>query len=342
MNDVHTMTPEARQREVFSDLGPGAHQCWYPIALSTSVEKGKAIGTDLADGRIVIYRGEDGMARAMSAYCKHMGADLSFGGDVIGNNIRCPYHHWAFGDGGQCKHIPSGDPIPRGTNLFHLPLQEKLGLIWVFLGEEPLYEVPAFDDFDPEIHVVHSFEVKLNEKLMAEPWIFTTNIYDIVHLRFLHGVNVLNTEVEELTPYRNRMSWQAEHSGEKHTGTWTPDIFVEGMNCIRTKGQMDGRLKWYIGASAPCGRDGTRFFMTIITTKDDGAEAFLSLAETLHNRVINEDLPVLVNMRYGALRLVAADRDLGRFIRSVREYPRTTMDALEAAANPGNRKLASA
>lgn len=47
------------------DLGPGAHQCWYPVALSSDVPKGKAFGRDLGDGRIVLYRGEDGVVRAM-------------------------------------------------------------------------------------------------------------------------------------------------------------------------------------------------------------------------------------------------------------------------------------
>src|SRR5687767_3281316 len=41
------------------DLGPGAHECWYPVALSSSVPKGTAIGRDIGDGRIVVYRGED-------------------------------------------------------------------------------------------------------------------------------------------------------------------------------------------------------------------------------------------------------------------------------------------
>jgi phenylpropionate dioxygenase-like ring-hydroxylating dioxygenase large terminal subunit len=151
--DAIGATREARKGPMFMNLGSGAHQCWYPVALSKDIPKGKAIGTDLGDGRIVIYRGQDGMARAMSAYCRHMGADLTFGGEVIGNNIRYPYHHRSYGDGGQCKHIASGDPIPRGTNLVHLPLQEQFGLMWVFFGKTPLYELQTFDDFDDEKHV---------------------------------------------------------------------------------------------------------------------------------------------------------------------------------------------
>jgi nitrite reductase/ring-hydroxylating ferredoxin subunit len=333
MNDIRNSTPEARKRELFTDLGPGAHQCWYPMALSSDVPQGKVIGANLADGRIVIYRGEDGAARAMSAYCRHMGADLSAGGDVVGNDIRCPYHHWAYGDGGHCNNIPSGDIIPKGSNLVHLPLKEQFGLIWVFFGETPLYELQTFEEFDEEKHVSRSFGVKLSENLKVEPWIFTTNVFDIVHLRFLHGVNIVGSEIEEVSPFLQRMSWVATHTGEKTTGTLNLALDVYGANSVRTQGEMDGRLKWYISASTPFGPQDTRFFFTIITTKGDGAEEFLDRSEALHTRLINEDLPVLNNMRFGNLRLVTSDKALGRFIRTAREYPRTTLDAMETAAN---------
>ncbi|MBB6123368.1 phenylpropionate dioxygenase-like ring-hydroxylating dioxygenase large terminal subunit [Sphingobium subterraneum] len=291
------------------------------------------IGTDLADGRIVIYRGEDGAARAMSAFCKHMGADLSAGGDVVGNDIRCPYHHWAYTDGGRCSNIPSGDAIPRGSNLVDLPLREELGLIWVFFGETPLYDLPGFDEFDDEKHVYRAFEIELKSKLLVDPWIFTTNVFDVVHNRVVHGLNIADPTIEDVNPFLRRMTWDAAHTGEKATGDWRPDIEVFGTNSIRTRSVMDGRLKWYIAAMTPCGRQGTREFFTIITTKDEESEERLDKWQAMHNRFVNEDLPILNNMRTGDLRLVAADRAMGRFIQAAREYPRTSLDAMETAAN---------
>lgn len=338
MNDVVNTEPQGRKRDFVFDLGPGAHQCWYPVALSTEIPIGKAIGTDLGDGRIVVYRGEDGVARAMSAYCKHMGADLSYGGEVVVNNIRCPYHHWAFGDGGHCKSIPSGDDIPRGTNLVQFPLEEQYGLIWVFFGETPLYDLAKFEEFDSEKYVVRSCEAAYDEPVRVEPWILATNAFDLAHVRFLHGVNVIGSEVKELNTYHRRMFWKMGEFQEKDTGTWNPYIDLYGVNSIRTKGEMDGRLKWYIAAHTPSGRRGTRTFFTIITTKDDGAEAFLDRAEALHNRLVNEDLPIVNNMRLGDLHLVGADREMARFMRFARKYPRTTLDSLESAANAPKRK----
>lgn len=342
MDTTQYATPEARRRAVIADLGPGAHQCWYPIALSQDVPKGKVVGSDLADGRVVIYRGEDGAVRVISAHCMHMGADLSVGGDVVGNDIRCPYHHWAYGDGGRCTHIPSGDAVPKGSSLASLPTAERLGLIWVFLGETPLYALPTFDEYDERTHQFRAFEIQLEYKLAVEPWVFTTNVFDVVHNRVVHGLQIAEPEIEEVTPFLRRMSWNAAHTGEKQAGAWRPDIEVIGTNGIRTRSEIDGRFKWYVAAMTPCGRAGTRVFFSLVTTRDDQAEEYLTTWQAMHNRFVNEDLPILNNMRVGNLHLVGADRSMARFIRAAREYPRTTIDALETAANTARQKLVNA
>lgn len=316
------------------NLGPGAHECWYPVALSADVPKGKVVGRDIADGRVVVYRGEDGVIRAMSAYCKHMGADLSVGGEVIGNNIRCPFHHWSYGDGGECKHIPTGDEIPKRAKLFEFAAREQFGLIWVFFGKTPLYELQTFEDYDEAKHVARSFEVQLNDKLDCEPWMFTTNVYDIAHLRSLHGINIVHSEVEDIDDYRSRMSWDAD-LGDKGSGGLSIEIYVYGVNSLRNKGVQGGRLKWYIGASVPSARHGTKFFMTIITTNDEGSEEFLDRQAAMHAQIMNEDLPVLNNMRLDELMLLPSDRALSRFMRSVLKYPRVTMKELERFARAG-------
>src|SRR5262245_41367279 len=68
-------------------------QSWFPICLSTDVPPETVKGYDFLDGRVVVYRGVDGRAQVASAYCPHMGADLAVG-KMIGNNLRCAFHHW--------------------------------------------------------------------------------------------------------------------------------------------------------------------------------------------------------------------------------------------------------
>ena len=45
-------------------------------------------------------------AAVLDAFCPHMGAHLGFGGEVVGNSIKCPFHGWSFDREGKCQRIP--------------------------------------------------------------------------------------------------------------------------------------------------------------------------------------------------------------------------------------------
>src|SRR3546814_14373587 len=89
-------------------------------------------------------------------------------------------------------------------SLFHCASAEQFGLIWVFFGKKPLYELQTFEDFDEDKHVARSYQVQLSEKLNSEHWMSTTNVFDILHLNFLPKVNILNSEIESYNTSRSR------------------------------------------------------------------------------------------------------------------------------------------
>jgi len=130
-------TPKARSKKP-----AGFHQSWYAIARSAEVGAGEVIGRDFLDGRAIVYRGENGDAVVMNAYCRHLGADLSMG-KVVGNDIRCAFHHWQYGPDGGCTKIPASEKIPKAARMFKFPTAEKWGLIWAFNGTTPLFDVPV-------------------------------------------------------------------------------------------------------------------------------------------------------------------------------------------------------
>src|SRR5262245_9767650 len=125
-------TPVRRRGARLPRQGEGGYdQCWYPLALSRDVPAGTVLGRDFLSGRAVVWRGEDGAARVHSAYCRHLGADLSVG-KVMGSELRCAFHHWRYDGGGTCRATAGGDAVPLDTRLFAFPTAERFGLIWAF------------------------------------------------------------------------------------------------------------------------------------------------------------------------------------------------------------------
>ena len=89
-----------------------------------------ALGKNLA-----VFRGyKTGKSFVTSAYCPHLGADLTScgGGKVKGDEIVCPFHEWAFsGEDGKCTDIPysNGSQVKRITSsgkMYHPPVTSFL------------------------------------------------------------------------------------------------------------------------------------------------------------------------------------------------------------------------
>lgn len=61
-----------------------------------------------AGEHFAVFRGLDGKAYVVDAYCPHLGANLAVGGKVVGRScIECPFHGWQFdGENGKCTRIP--------------------------------------------------------------------------------------------------------------------------------------------------------------------------------------------------------------------------------------------
>src|SRR5437867_10950328 len=144
MPTVMTGPPIGRDVGNMPVLGSdGYDQTWYSIVLSREVGIGQFVAREFLDGRVIVYRGESGRVSVLSAYCRHLGADLSLG-TVVGDELRCAFHHWQYGADGTCTRIPVADRIPSGVALYRFPCAEAWDLVWAFNGPEPLFDVPHF------------------------------------------------------------------------------------------------------------------------------------------------------------------------------------------------------
>jgi phenylpropionate dioxygenase-like ring-hydroxylating dioxygenase large terminal subunit len=292
----------------------GYDQCWYPLALSRDVPPGSLSGRDFLSGRVVVWRGGDGVARVHSAYCRHLGADLSVG-KVVGDELRCAFHHWRYDGAGACRATASGEPVPRDARLYAFPTAERFGLVWAFNGAEPLYPVPGFSgraDADLVVRTTPAPDHKV------DPWTLLTNSVDLQHLRALHGL-----EIDE----PKQVEW-GEHGVEYDSrfvdprfGAMEQHIRVFGTNCIALSGTMGGveLLSMFAGTPTP---SGVTKGWTVTATSHDPADPVLGMAEAFFQGLIAEDGPVMNTIHFREDVLLGADRLLARFLKYLRGYPR--------------------
>ncbi len=119
---------------------------WYPIIKSEDLGHDKPETVMVLGVNLVVFRDQDGEARVLSDTCTHRGASLggpwSMGSAprIIDGCVVCPYHGWEFNGEGDCVNVPSigyGTKTPPRAKVDSYPVQEKYGIVFAFLGDEP-------------------------------------------------------------------------------------------------------------------------------------------------------------------------------------------------------------
>ena len=101
--------------------------------------------------------------------------------------MRCPYHGWRFDRTGRCNEQPAEPPESTFYERIKIPaypVQELGGLIWAYVGPEPVPLLPRWDilvreDLDRSIGVTH---LPINFLQAME------NSMDPIHFEWLHAV----------------------------------------------------------------------------------------------------------------------------------------------------------
>jgi methylxanthine N1-demethylase len=155
---------------------------WHPVMYASALRE-QPVAVTLLGEQLVVAR-MAGAARCFLDLCPHRGTALSLG-EVEGDQLRCPYHGWTYGPDGVCSSIPSrfGAVIPSRARTRAFPVQEKNGLIWVSLVDDPKLPVPDFPQFgDPAFRVI---EVPVYEWRTSAPRRIE-NFIDVSHLAWVH------------------------------------------------------------------------------------------------------------------------------------------------------------
>ena len=172
---------------------------WYPISASTDLAVGDVRPIRRLARDLVVWRGDDGAAHVMDAYCPHLGANLGLGGRVDGCNLVCPYHWWEWDGDGRNVAIPYSERVNAKARVRSYPVIERNGyvLFWYHPDPEqgPLWDVPQLDEYFTDEwtdFIPAEWEVRCPWQELAE------NGPDYVHLRTVHGAATV-PEVESIT-----------------------------------------------------------------------------------------------------------------------------------------------
>mmetsp|Transcript_14556 Transcript_14556/g.27246 ORF Transcript_14556/g.27246 Transcript_14556/m.27246 type:complete len:692 (+) Transcript_14556:84-2159(+) len=183
---------DALKRQKTYPKGAEFPKGWFRVMNSDQLPKLgvkyiQAMGKDLA-----VFRGEDGIARCLDAYCIHLGSNMAIGGKVKDNCLQCPFHLWTFDGSGKCTHIPYSPKVPAlaKTKAYHVA--EWYGIISVWFTHEtdedkssPEYYPPNLKGIDDGNMVLRGkTELKVNMHLQE----FAENSTDFAHFGPLHGV----------------------------------------------------------------------------------------------------------------------------------------------------------
>ena len=210
----------------------GLRNYWYPSMWAQQVRQ-KPVPIEVLGERIVLVRDHDEIY-ALHDRCPHRGVPLSLGRRQYDGTISCPYHGWTYrlDSGRMCAALTDGpeSPINNKVSVSTYPVEQRLGLVWVYVGDEV---VPAVERDIPRELLDHEFVMGGRWDIREGNWRFAAeNGFDEGHAKYLHNTalwrlfkvmpawNVTRIVEQDgwLIRVQDQVHWDAEFP---ELGTWT-------------------------------------------------------------------------------------------------------------------------
>src|SRR6516165_6001955 len=212
--DLSSRTDDFVSTALGTRAGTYLRRFWNPVYHATDLKVGRPVPLRIMSENYTLYRGEGGDVFLVQARCPHRGAQLS-AGSVEGNALRCFYHGWKFDGDGRCLEQPADESrFCERVSIATWPTREYLGLIFAYLGEDNLSELPLYPQFERFMGLleIDSYLRRCNYFQNID------NALDMSHVAFAHGNNRVSYDKIGLG-----RSLQAEESDWGVTYTFTRD-----------------------------------------------------------------------------------------------------------------------
>lgn len=180
------MNPNTEERQkVFNGYPRG----WFVVSFSDELPVGGVKTLNYFGQKLVLYRGDDGVARVMDAYCPHLGGSLGRG-RVVENSVECPFHAWRFGPDGKCNHIPYASKIPPKAEVSVRPVKEVNNIVYMWndpKGGAPQFDVPVLPECSSDEWTPWAYACL---RVGTHPHELVENVVDIGHFVPVHRTKV--------------------------------------------------------------------------------------------------------------------------------------------------------
>jgi vanillate O-demethylase monooxygenase subunit len=169
---------------------------WYPAAWSREVSR-QPTQRRIVGQLVVLYRTLAGGVVALDDACPHRLAPLSMG-RLKQDLIECGYHGLTFDGSGTCVRIPGQATIPPSARVRAYPLAERMGLVWIWMGDPALAEPSTIFDLpqyhDPAWSAVEGDALRIDCHYLN----LADNLCDPAHVSFVHLSTLGNAASEDV------------------------------------------------------------------------------------------------------------------------------------------------
>jgi nitrite reductase/ring-hydroxylating ferredoxin subunit len=193
-----------------AEVFPAYPASWYLFGETAELARGP-VSRRILGRLLVAFRTESGRLAVMDGECAHLGADLGFG-DVTGETIRCPFHHWQYGCDGVCVAVPRQGKPPAFARQRTYPVAERHGYLFFFNGREPLFPLPFLLGENPA-----GYRASEVFRYVADcTWYMNSaHAFDRQHFAAVHDRELLAPPVVDCpAPYARRNSYLAKVVGD--------------------------------------------------------------------------------------------------------------------------------
>jgi|GEM_PF-455364 len=322
---------------------------WYAACIAEDLaDKPKKVTLLGAD--FVLFRDDTGRARCLSDLCVHRGASLSVG-ECTNGKLKCPQHGWEYNGHGQCTLIPAGSKTPteppKRARVPAYPVQEKYGLLFVFLGDMSETERPAIPDIMPE-YDSDDWHIGIIPRSKDVAFMrMHENYNDPCHVHYIHefaawlpkGVTITDHQLTDTYVKAFHAGWDAEGKSNDHCGLMMEYNVVSSVS-RNTNYQPNYPIQIVTAYVTPIDELNSQIFMLMLMAKEGVETAGLDgkavrgaspdehkmLIDMTRDQVMDEDYVVLKTTRprlsapFNEELLVDADRTVAQVRKITMEY----------------------